>query len=45
MSRKEGTGFTFEVSTGRLYHLRADTAEERDMWIDVLEEWIEFYSV
>ena len=43
--RKEAMGFTFEVSSGRVYHLKAASKEERDTWVEVLEEWIEYYSI
>jgi hypothetical protein len=44
ITRKDNNTFSFEVKSGRVYHLRASNAEERDTWVEVLEEWVEFYQ-
>ena len=36
--------FKFMVRGGRVYHLRAETAEDRDEWIDAIEAWIDYYQ-
>ena len=44
LSREGTTSFKFMVRGGRVYHLRAETAEDRDEWIDAIEAWIDYYQ-
>lgn len=44
LSREDTTGFYFTVRGGRVYHLRAETVEDREDWIDAIEAWIDYYQ-
>ena len=44
LSREDTTGFNFTVRSGRVYHLRAESAEDRDEWIDAIEMWVDYFQ-